>query len=242
MLNPPFDLFADLTKEEQENFDKRRNQMNAIVEGQMSSFATDPNQRTIAENRLVFKRSKLENHVRPGLHHQLLTKNECQNVLEICRRQAEWTVDRHSAFPTTDIPIRNHSPLSVLEPLVKERLFDELADYYGFKTSDLAFRDIFLVKYSANAQRGIKLHTDGCLFSFTLLISDEHDFEGGGTYFASIDKVIHLKQGDVAYHAAKVSHCGVDITHGERYILVGFIDTADTIANDDRNNKHKLRN
>ncbi|CEP09691.1 hypothetical protein [Parasitella parasitica] len=242
MLSPSFDLFGDLSAEEQENLDERRKQMIALVKEKILRVSTDPNQRTIAENRLVFKRANLEKHVKPGLHYQLLTKNECQTVLGICRQQAEWTTDRHSAFPTTDIPIRDHNQLSMLEPLIKERLFDELANYYGFKTSDLEFRDIFLVKYSANAQRGLKLHTDGCLISLTLLISDEHDFEGGGTYFRSLDKVIHLKQGDVAYHAARVEHSGVDITKGERYILVGFVDTLDTIAIDNRNNKHKLRN
>jgi hypothetical protein len=56
--------------------------------------------------------------------------------------------DRHSVFATTDIPIRSNADLQFLEPLVKERLFSELASHYRFNASDLEFRDIFLVKYT----------------------------------------------------------------------------------------------
>lgn len=242
MQSTSFDLFGDLSNEEQKGLDERRNLINKQVEDKISSLSTDANQRTMAENRLVFSRTRSGKLDRPGLHCQLLSQSECQHILDTCRLETEWTTDRHSAFATTDIPIRNHSQLAFLENLIKGRLFDELADYYGFKTTDLEFRDIFLVKYSANGQKGLRLHTDGCLFSLTLLISHEHDFEGGGTYYGSIDKVIHLKQGDAAYHAARVMHSGIDITKGERYILVGFVDTVDTIAKDKRANRQMLRN
>ena len=44
--------------------------------------------------------------------------------------------------------------------------------------------------------------------------------------------MIHLNQGDCAHHDGTVKHSGVSITKGERYILVGFIDTIDTIEKD----------
>lgn len=236
------DLFGEISEEERKILDERRQKLNTKMKEKLSSLSKDPNQRTMAENRLVFSKARRDKHAKPGLHFQLLTQSECQHVLDTCRQESEWTTDRHSAFATTDIPIRNHNQLAFLEVLIKDRLFDELAEHYGFKASHLEFRDIFLVKYSADAQKGLKLHTDGCLFSLTLLISDEHDFEGGGTYFASIDKVIHLKQGDAAYHDAQVMHSGIDITKGERYILVGFVDTVDTITKDNTANKQMLRN
>ncbi|GAN05177.1 hypothetical protein MAM1_0084d04646 [Mucor ambiguus] len=237
-----FDLFGDFSQDEQRDLDERRNHLNKQVEEKIASLSSDPQQRTMAENRLVFSRARSGEMDRPGLHCQLLSQSECQHVLDTCRRETEWTTDRHSAFATTDIPIRNHDQLAFLETLIKDRLFDELAHHYGFKTADLEFRDVFLVKYSANGQKGLRLHTDGCLFSLTLLISHEHDFQGGGTYYGSIDKVVHLKQGDAAYHAARVMHSGIDITQGVRYILVGFVDTVDTIAKDKRANKQVLRN
>ncbi|KAI8987577.1 hypothetical protein BDF20DRAFT_814367 [Mycotypha africana] len=240
-----FDLFEEITVEEQQELDNRKKQFNVDIEKQIAALPADPKQRSMSENRFIFNHVREEKFARPGQHRQLLSRQECQHVLDVCRAQKadshQWTTDRHSAFPTTDIPVRHDDQLRHLEDLVKTRLFDELADHYGFKASDLAFRDIFLVKYSACAQRGLKLHTDGCLFSITLLISHEDDFEGGGTYFKNMDDIVYLKQGDCAYHDAHVLHSGVDITKGERYILVGFIDTVDTVSKDEKMNKQTLR-
>ncbi|CAO3640787.1 unnamed protein product [Mucor hiemalis] len=237
----PFDLFGEITAEEQSELDLRQKRFEDKVKKELDALPNDPLQRTMAENRLVFTHERQKLYGKPGIHTQLLTVAECQDILDICSKQTEWTTNRHSAFATTDIPIRTNPELLHLESLVKQRLFPELASHYGFKVSDMEFRDIFLVKYSASKQRGLKIHTDGCLFSLTLLISDPKDFEGGGTYYKSIDKVLHLNQGDVAYHDARVMHSGIDITKGTRYILVGFIDTIDTIEKDRRANKTKLR-
>lgn len=229
-----FDLFGELSPEEQHALDQRQNIFQQYHEAKLSKLASDPSKRSLSENRMLFTHDRKRLFGKPGIRPRLLSRPECQHILDICARQLEWTTDRHSAFATTDIPIRANAELQFLEQLIKERLFSELADHYGFNCSDLEFRDIFLVKYAAHAQRGLKLHTDGCLFSLTLLISHENDFEGGGTYYQSIDQVIHLEQGDCAYHDAHVMHSGIDITKGERYILVAFIDTIDTISKDKR--------
>jgi hypothetical protein len=239
-MSDSFDLFSDISVEEQLELEKRQHEFKQNIKTKLENLPKDPLKRSMLENRLVFTHERQALYGKPGIHSQLLSNAECQDILNICSKQKDWTTDRHSAFATTDIPIRTDPQLEYLEPLVKQRLFPELANHYGFKASDLEFRDIFLVKYSATAQKGLKIHTDGCLFSLTLLISDPKDFEGGGTYYQSIDKVIHLDQGDVAYHDARVMHSGIDITKGSRYILVGFIDTIDTIIKDKRassNNK-----
>ncbi|GAA5817806.1 hypothetical protein MFLAVUS_011363 [Mucor flavus] len=236
-----FDLFGELSTKEQADLEARQKTLQQNIQDKLNALPQDPLKRTMAENRTIFTHQRQSLFSKPGIHRQLLTPTECQNILQVCEQQKEWTTDRHSAFATTDIPIRSNTQLAYLEQVVKDRLFPELALFYHFKQNDLEFRDIFLVKYSAIAQTGLKIHTDGCLFSLTLLISDPNDFEGGGTYYQSIDKVIHLNQGDVAYHDARVMHSGIDITKGSRYILVAFIDTVDTIEKDKRANKTMLR-
>lgn len=230
-----FDLFGELSATEQELLEHRRQTVKDQLVKQLDQLSPNPNQRTTAENRFVFHHKHASEFQKPGLHSKLLSPLECQSILDICRTKEDaWTTARHSAFATTDIPIRTDPHLDFLEPLIKQRLFPELAHHYGFRVQELEFRDIFLVKYSARAQRGLKLHTDGCLFSLTLLISHPNDFEGGGTFFKSINDVVYLNQGDCAYHDARVLHSGMDITKGERYILVAFIDTIDTIHKDNR--------
>lgn len=187
-MSDSFDLFGEISKEEQCELDNRQKEHKQNIKNKLDALPIDPQKRSMSENRLVFTHQRQILYGKPGIHTQLLSTTECQDILNVCAKQTEWTTDRHSAFATTDIPIRTDPQLQYLEPLVKQRLFPELADHYGFKIFDLEFRDIFLVKYSVSAQKGLKIHTDGCLFSLTLLISDPKDFEGGGTYYQSIDK------------------------------------------------------
>ncbi|KAI8098385.1 uncharacterized protein B0P05DRAFT_9468 [Gilbertella persicaria] len=232
-MEVPFALFGETTQEEQNILDKRQQQYKRDLEYRLASLSTDPHERSMSENRLVFNYRRQSHFGEPGIQHNLLSLEECQHVLQSVPHNA-WTTARHSAFATTDIPIRTNPQLEYLEPLIKRRLFPVLSKHYGFKPNDLGFRDVFLVKYDAQKQKGLRLHTDGCLFSLTLLISHPNDFEGGGTYYQSIDRILYLEQGDCAYHDAHVMHSGVDITKGTRYILVGFIDTLDTIQKDNK--------
>ncbi|KAI9276228.1 hypothetical protein BY458DRAFT_433849 [Sporodiniella umbellata] len=234
---PTFDLFGDLTEQEQQALEDRKAKTKDALMQKINQMPTDRSKRSMTENRLIFSQRKTDFLV-PQVAANVLSSEECQSILSFCKKtEIEWTTERHSAFATTDIPIRTNE-LAYLEPLITERLMERLGEHYDFKKQDLLFRDIFLVKYSEDAQRGLGMHSDGCLFSLTLLISKPEDFEGGGTYFSSINDIVYLNQGDCAYHDARVMHRAIDITKGERYVLVGFIDTADTIDKDLRNLQH----
>ncbi|KAI8137469.1 hypothetical protein BJV82DRAFT_646841 [Fennellomyces sp. T-0311] len=227
-----FHLFDDFSSDEEAINNERHKRMQESLANKLSSFSNDPVKRSTQENRIVYNNKRLLSFQTPQKAEHLLSSMECDAVLKQCRELNDWTTTRHSAFPTTDIPIRN-TPLEYLVDMVRTRLFPRLAASYGFHpTRDLDFRDVFLVKYAADAQRGLKMHTDGCLVSFNVLISHQDDFRGGGTYFASIDSDVQLEQGDCVFHDARIMHRGIDITQGERYILVGFVDTVDTIIKD----------
>ncbi|KAI9491747.1 hypothetical protein BDB00DRAFT_471140 [Zychaea mexicana] len=243
-----FNFFDDFSSDEALINNERRARMQTSLKNKLAKFSNDPLKRTTQENRTVFNRNRLldPGHFQtPQKRQHVFTQTECNTILNQCREltTTEWTTARHSAFPTTDIPIRDAiATLAYITDMVRERLFPQLASYFGFHpTRDLDFRDVFIVKYAADAQRGLKLHTDGCLVSFNILISHQDDFEGGGTYFESIDDDVHLTQGDCVFHDARIMHRGIDITRGARYILVGFVDTVDTLAKDKMAPKKNLR-
>lgn len=82
-----------------------------------------------------------------------------------------------------------------------------------------------LVRYIGEA-KGAPLHIDNTHKSITInvLLSDNGDFGGGGTYLKAIDKTIKLEQGEVLIHPGNLEHAGADITFGVRQLLVAFLE------------------
>jgi hypothetical protein len=54
-------------------------------------------------------------------------------------------------------------------------------------------------------------------------LSKASAFEGGGTYFEHIDRVVDMEQGHVTFRPGSVRHAGAAISSGLRYIIGGFI-------------------
>jgi predicted 2-oxoglutarate/Fe(II)-dependent dioxygenase YbiX len=85
---------------------------------------------------------------------------------------------------------------------------------------------MFIVKYHHEYQNQLELHHDGSFLSLNILLNDNKEFEGGGTFF--YDGIIsYLNQGEMIVHSGKIKHAGLPITKGIRYILVGFISIDD---------------
>ena len=95
----------------------------------------------------------------------------------------------------------------------------------------LAFSDLRWpsLRYSAlpGHQRSLNVHTDGSLFSFNILLNEPSDFDGGGTRFEPTGlTVAPSRRGAAVGHSGQVRHSGVEITRGQRYLLVGFVGCA----------------
>eukprot|EP00729_Bicosta_minor_P001681 gene1681-17077_t len=76
-------------------------------------------------------------------------------------------------------------------------------------------------------QAGLRLHRDGHLLSFSILLSEPHgvDFDGGGTRLETIGlSVCPEHAGDVFMHSGRMLHGGTAVTRGVRYIIVGFVE------------------
>ena len=161
----------------------------------------------------------------------IFTPSECQRIVDEAENRAleiQWTTNRHGNYPTTDLPlIELPETLQFLRWALVERIYPLLrAQFGGFlpDPSRLRVADGFVVKYDAEGgQKELTPHRDGSVLSFNIALNPANDFEGGGTWFASLDQAIKIDQGEIVSHASAVLHGGHGITKGKRYILVAFV-------------------
>jgi hypothetical protein len=161
----------------------------------------------------------------------VFTQEECQRIVTEAERVASetaWTTNRHGNFPTTDLPlVKLPETLSFLRIVLEERIYPLLRSQFGCYLPDpkrLRVADGFVVKYDAACgQKELKPHRDGSVLSFNIALNPASDFEGGGTWFASLDDAIKIEQGEIVSHASALLHGGHGITSGKRYILVAFV-------------------
>ena len=162
----------------------------------------------------------------------ILSTNECQAIVEeaeLVASQKQWTTNRHGNFPTTDLPlVELPNTLQFLRRTLIERIYPLLRSQFGCYLPEggqtLRVADGFVVKYdAANGQKELKPHRDGSVLSLNIALNPATDFEGGGTWFASLDDAIKIDQGEIVTHASSLLHGGHGITSGIRYILVAFV-------------------
>ncbi len=246
-----FDLFSELSAEEEaintstvNTFKSKRNEF-------LAKLPTNSLDRTPEQSRLFYKISQVLTQRQPYILPEILNKKECNMILEkilnhvsssfsnnsevsVKRNHEGWTTSRHSAYPTTDIPCSSIPSLNTLvRYLLHSRVITKIAFNAGFKSpKELDFKDLFFVKYEAKEgeQSELKLHSDGCLISFNILLNMRQEFEGGGTYFSFDNKLYEIEMGDCLVHDSRLLHAGKKITKGKRFILVGFVDICSTIS------------
>jgi hypothetical protein len=161
----------------------------------------------------------------------IFSSDECQQIVAEAEQVAskiEWTRNRHGNYPTTDLPlVELPQTLSFFNVALIERIYPALRCQFGNFLPDpskLLVADGFVVKYDAvGGQTELKPHRDGSVVSFNIALNPAGDFEGGGTWFASLDQAIKINEGEMVSHASAILHGGHGITSGKRYILVAFV-------------------
>ena len=167
-----------------------------------------------------------------------------------------WTKARHKFYPTTDIEVGEQTAPALhtaLQPLVNGTVLPTLARLFEFDVGELRMRDLFVVKYEASTtgvQDRLRPHRDGNLLSFSLLLSDPLEFEGGGLRFQSVGPLCdacggsgspshggsceqcngvgrlaipNVGRGDLTAHCGKLLHEGAPVRAGRRLVVVGFV-------------------
>lgn len=165
---------------------------------------------------------------------QVFSTQECQYIVqeaEYIADQMGWTTNRHGNYPTTDIPlVELPNTLRFLKRTLVERIYPLLRTQFqeflppGDAPFKLRVADGFIVKYDAEGgQSELKPHRDGSVLSFNIALNPAHEFEGGGTWFNSLNDAVKIDEGQMVSHASGVLHGGHAITSGKRYILVAFV-------------------
>ena len=152
----------------------------------------------------------------------------CNYIVGECERYATsknggWTVDRHTKYPTTDLPVDKIPSIFGLVLETLKTITGRVSASYGLDDKMVInVKDLFVVKYSDDAQNQLEMHCDDSFMSFSILLNDASEFEGGGTYFDD-GLTCRLNKGETLLHSSQIKHSGLPITKGHRYLLVGFM-------------------
>ncbi|KAJ2613951.1 hypothetical protein H4S08_001950 [Coemansia sp. RSA 1365] len=228
-----FDLFGELSPEEQyisADMRKRLCDTQQLPASPRSLLAAQ-RLRYLQSSRKVDNATEACNTLRnsrPLNFGLLFTTLERQSIIDSVYEHAHskgWSAQRHGAFPTRDIPVKEISVSDLIYARLSGSLFPFLQHYTGIDVKYWTFRDLFVVGYHEDHQRALELHSDGCLASLTLLLNETSYFDGGGTFFEKFNLHIAQNPGDAWVHDGKLRHSGVEISRGQRLVMVAFMDT-----------------
>lgn len=159
----------------------------------------------------------------------VLSKNMCNDIINKAEAYASvngWTLTRHRAYPTTDLPLDLiFGKFNNIHGILTGML-GELEVLYQLREDTLRIKDLFVAKYqyAEGKQKDLKPHLDGTPFSFVIALNELYEYEGGGTRFTSSNTTYRCNVGSGILFSGKNEHEGVAITKGTRYILTGFCD------------------
>ena len=168
----------------------------------------------------------------------IISNYDCDNILKLCNENDNWKKNRFKYYPTEDIEIMKIKECVPFVNKILDILIKKFKKIYKLENSEISMGDIYVLKYdSEDKNNKLRLHRDDYNFAFVVSLND--DYEGGGTYYDSLKRVIKCGKGDVLIHCGKLLHSGNKVEKGNRYIISGFLDVKSTKLH---NNYKKLSN
>ena len=155
----------------------------------------------------------------------LFTEEFCKMIIEEAEgRKGLWSVGRHDYYPTTDF---------VLSKIGLNDMYMKVLHEYGFPIAEHVWglegiawntnmsAELFMAKYTKDAQGHLDSHIDESNYSITLALNN--DFAGGGTYYHRQKTLVKAPTGHVCLFPMPThKHSGRLIDSGTRYIIVAF--------------------
>lgn len=163
------------------------------------------------------------------------SKKFCQEILTLAKECNNWSdgknnderiIGGYEHVPTVDVHL-HQLDMEKTWNIILEKIISPIVEkfYLGYETKGTNI--VFIVKYSINGQSKLRPHHDSSSYTVNISLNDPSEYEGGGAHFISQNfKNTNNSVGNMLLHPGKVTHYhqGLEITKGERYILVGFIE------------------
>jgi len=147
----------------------------------------------------------------------------CETLINAAEKANKYNNDRHAFYPTTDVLINDIGYGGFWKQVLKKYVHPLCCYVWKIdKGSDVMISEDFLIKYTPDTQSGLRIHNDFSLF--TVCVTLNRDFEGGGTAFPRQNTKWVGEVGQATIHPGRLTHPhgGVPITKGKRFITVSF--------------------
>lgn len=200
------------------------------------------------------KRAVLRSWPCNGAHNKLgivaapfFSRSGCESIIALCEAHAlaanGWSKELAVRYPQTTTDLEVDRVPALRRWMIAAGVIPAVRAHYrkSHNACLFALDDLFVIKYDATgvgAQNELIPHRDAGDISFMVALSQRSDYTGGGTHFAALGQcsggkgegVVHLEQGELLSFDAALTHSGVPISAGVRYLLVGFCHCRDQAA------------
>ena len=154
----------------------------------------------------------------------LFTELFCKRLIEHAEEKAVWTVARHNFYPTTDC-LLSTIDVETFYRFALEKYVIPIVQHvwrYTWTAKELVAEN-FIARYTPESQSSLATHNDEAWFS--MVVSLNEDFKGGGTAFPRQNLQLHAPTGYAAIHPGRLTHPhgGLATVEGKRYIAVSFM-------------------
>jgi len=173
--------------------------------------------------------------VSPGSHvytFPLFTQSFCDLLIRECEAYSHWSNGTHldsridsgyENVPTNDIHLKQINMGKIWGDMC-DKIVNHFAAacFNGFATKGV--RMAFVVKYDDVTHNHLRFHHDSS--SYTVCVTLNDDFEGGGTFFEQQRVTARPPVGWAVIHPGRCTHRhgALPTTRGKRYVLVSFND------------------
>jgi hypothetical protein len=161
----------------------------------------------------------------------LVTEVFCRDIISKAEEYGQWTNNRHDNYPTHDILLKDFGYDEIYNNILNEYAHPTVRYIWSVvgKQWENMVCENFIVKYdnvSDGFQNYLDIHHD--LADYTLVLSLNEDYEGGGTWFPRQRILLKKPAGNITLHPILTHRHGARaVVDGIRYVLISFCTKGD---------------